>query len=205
MTGPFERLASNDTQVDALLAQSKRLGDILSFAFNTSSGIPDNNLHFNPYTLDGSETNGIATIGTLVLEWTRLSDLTKDPKYANLTQKAESYLLKPHPALGEPFPGLLGINVNISDGMFKDGTGGWVGGADSFYEYLIKMWVYDNSRFSEYRDRWILAADSSIRYAASHPSSRPDLTFLAEWQGTDLVYESEHRKSASYIYGVGEC
>lgn len=54
------------------------------------------------------------------------------------------------------------------------------------------MYVYDTSRFGEYRDRWIAAADSTIQYLASHPSSRPELTFLAIFNGTDLQDNSEH-------------
>lgn len=39
---------------------------------------------------------------------------------------------------------------------------------------------------------WILAADSSIAHLASHPSSRPDLTFLAEFNHTQNINESQH-------------
>ncbi|KAJ4390370.1 Mannosyl-oligosaccharide alpha-1,2-mannosidase 1B [Neurospora sp. IMI 360204] len=183
-------------QTDAILSQAVRLADQLSVAFNTPSGIPDNQLIFDPLTgprRTGSQTNGIATIGTLVLEWTRLSDLTGDPKYAQLAQRAESFLLNPQPAqVAEPFPGLLGTNVDISTGLFVDSSGGWGGGTDSFYEYLIKMYLYDPDRFGLYRDRWVLAADSSIQYVASHPSTQPDLTFLGGWRGTTLRFSSGH-------------
>jgi mannosyl-oligosaccharide alpha-1,2-mannosidase len=54
------------------------------------------------------------------------------------------------------------------------------------------MYVYDSSRFSSYKDRWALAADSTIAHLASHPSSRPDLTFLAQFQNTTLDLESGH-------------
>jgi len=86
----------------------------------------------------------------------------------------------------------VGTDVDIETGEFVNAKGGWSGGTDSFYEYLLKMFIYDTRRFSEYRDRWILAADSSIKYLASHPSSRPDLTFLAEYDGTELRYRSQH-------------
>ena len=59
-------------------------------------------------------------------------------------------------------------------------------------QYLIKMYIYDTTRFAAYRDRWVLAADSSIAHLTSHPSSRPDLTFLAEFSGTQTINESEH-------------
>jgi len=54
------------------------------------------------------------------------------------------------------------------------------------------MYVYDSTRFLVYRDRWIKAADSSIAHLSSHPSSQPDLTFLAEFAGTRLINQSEH-------------
>ena len=176
-----------------LLSQAKALADTLKFAFDTPTGIPANGLYVGNQSTDGGETNGLATIGSLVLEWTHLSDLTGDDQYANLTQKGESYLINPlNPALAEPFPGLFGTDVNITTGDFVDNSGGWSGGDDSFYEYLIKMYVYDSDRFAVYRDAWIKAADSTIANLTSHPSSRPDLTFVAEFEGTMLINESEH-------------
>lgn len=195
LKGPLSNLASNATAVDAILKQAERLANNLAFAFDTPTGIPSNNLILNPPGTDGSTTNGIATIGTLVLEWMHLSDLTGNKTYGELAEKAELYLLAPKPATSEPWPGLIGTNVDINTGLFQDASGGWVGGDDSFYEYLIKMYVYDSSRFGHYKDRWVLAADSSIAHLASHPSSRPDLTFLAEFDGQTRIFESEHCKS----------
>lgn len=191
-------LASNDTAVDEILNQCVRLADNLAFAFDTPTGIPINNLYFDPFKTDGGDTNGLATIGTLVLEYTHLSDLTGNSTYAELSQKGESYLLNPKPATSEPFPGLVGSNVNTTTGLFLDAQGAWTGGTDSFYEYLIKMYAYDTDRFEEYKDRWVLAADSSIEYLASHPSSRPDLTFLADYRGVQRWFISQHCKFADY-------
>jgi mannosyl-oligosaccharide alpha-1,2-mannosidase len=194
LKGPLSNLTSNATALNAVLDQAKRLADNLAFAFDTPTGIPSNNLNFDPPSTDGSTTNGLATIGSLVLEWTHLSDLTGNKTYAELSQKGESYLLAPKPASSEPWPGLVGTNVDINTGIFQDASGGWVGGDDSFYEYLLKMYVYDSTRFSSYKDRWILAADSSIAHLATHPSTRPDLTFLSIFDGEELIHESEHRK-----------
>lgn len=72
-----------------LLEQARNLANNLSYAFDTPTGIPSNNLLFANQSDDGSTTNGLATAGTLVMEWTRLSDLTGDDSYAQLTQKAE--------------------------------------------------------------------------------------------------------------------
>jgi mannosyl-oligosaccharide alpha-1,2-mannosidase len=198
LKGPLSKLAANATAVDEVLKQAQRLANNLAYAFDTPTGIPSNNLNF-PSGTDGSTDNGIAQIGTLVLEWTHLSDLTGNQTYAELSQKGESYLLAPQPASSEPWPGLVGTNVNLTTGLFEDAFGGWVGGDDSFYEYLIKMYVYDSTRFATYRDRWILAADSSIAHLASNPSTRPDVTFLAEFDGQELIFQSEHCKSSRFL------
>ncbi|KXJ97347.1 putative 1,2-alpha-mannosidase [Microdochium bolleyi] len=187
LKGPLANLAG-DFDIEIILNSAKRLGDVLANAFETNSGIPHNTLYVYPNgtRLSDETTNGIATTGTLIIEWTRLSDLTGDPKYHELAQKAEDYLLNPlNPEVGEPWPGLIGTNVYISNGTFADSRGGWNGGTDSFYEYLVKMYLYDSSKYAFYLDRWIAAADSSIKYLASHPTSRPELTYLAAYRGKD--------------------
>ncbi|KAH8593366.1 glycoside hydrolase [Bisporella sp. PMI_857] len=192
LKGPLAKLATNQNAVDSLLKQCERLASNMAFAFDTPSGVPNNDIYFNPPRTNGGTTNGLATIGTLVLEWTRLSDITGNETYGDLTQKAESYLNSPKPPSSEPFPGLVGSRININTGRFEDSQGGWVGGTDSYYEYLIKMYVYDTTRFAAYKDRWILAADSSIKYLASHPASRPDVTFLAMYNGRQKIFYSQH-------------
>ena len=191
LKGPLAHLADNKANVDALLKQSINLANNLSYAFETPSGVPYNGLDFANRGHDGGP-NGLATVGTLILEWTRLADLSGNKTYADLIRKAEQYLLHPTPASSEPFPGLLGMNIDVPTGKFLDAYGGWIGGADSFYEYLIKMWVYDPKRFGELKDRWIVAADSTIKYLTSHPKTRPDLTFVAAYNGRTLDLSSQH-------------
>jgi mannosyl-oligosaccharide alpha-1,2-mannosidase len=56
------------------------------------------------------------------------------------------------------------------------------------------MYLYDPDAFAEYRDRWVLAADSTIENLASHPTTRPDLTFLSLYNGQETIPASAHRK-----------
>jgi mannosyl-oligosaccharide alpha-1,2-mannosidase len=191
LSGPLADLADNKTNVDALLTQSQNLANILSYAFETPSGVPYNGLTLSDRSVDKS-ANGLATVGTLVLEWVRLADLTGNTTYATLVEKAESYLLSPSPASSEPWPGLVGMDIDPVTGKFLDAFGGWIGGADSFYEYLIKMYIYDPERYATYKDRWILAADSTIEHLTSHPASRSDLTFAAMYDGQNISLVSQH-------------
>lgn len=190
LRGPLADLADKPEKVDALLAQSINLANNLSYAFETPSGMPWNGLDFSTRGHDG-DTTGLAVAGTLILEWQRLADLTGNKTYSELVWKAEKYLLSPTPHSSEPFPGLVGTNINVTTGAFLDASGGWIGGADSFYEYLIKTYVYNRS-YTYLRDRWIAAADSTIRYLTSHPDPRPDLTFVATYDGTTIQATSEH-------------
>ena len=193
LNGPYSSVFSpKSSQVKALLSQSIKLADTIKFGFNTASGIPYNDLYINNHSnADGGSAADLAQVGTLVLEWQRLSDLSGNPKYGQLAQKAESHLLSPKPASSEPFPGLVGTSLDIKTGLFLDSTGGWVGGDDSFYEYLIKFWVYNSDKYAHYKDRWVLAADSTIKNLTSHPKPRPDITFIDAFSGTTLIEESQ--------------
>ncbi|EKG12128.1 Glycoside hydrolase family 47 [Macrophomina phaseolina MS6] len=192
LTGPLADLVKNQTQADSLLKQAQTLADTIKFGFDTPTGIPSNNLYINNRTTDNSTDNNIAQVGTLVLEWTRLSDLTGDPQYGKLAQRGQSYLVNPQGSFGQPYPGLIGIEINITTGRFTRDLGGWVGGVDSFYEYLIKMYVYDPTRFEYYKDRWVTAVESTMTYLESHPDSRPDLAFLALHNGSRIIGYSQH-------------
>ncbi|TQS32178.1 hypothetical protein Golomagni_07511, partial [Golovinomyces magnicellulatus] len=73
LKGPYKRLARDPKKVDALLKQATVLADTLSIAFDTPSGIADGYIILNPERRQsGAKTSGLAEMGTLVLEWTRL-------------------------------------------------------------------------------------------------------------------------------------
>jgi mannosyl-oligosaccharide alpha-1,2-mannosidase len=186
LKGPFQHMCEDESKVEALLQQAKSLADALKFCFNTPSGIPisivwiDNQTHTDDARLtNGDYAAGLAEVGTLVLEWQRLSDLTGDPSYGDLAQRAESYWFKGK----EVWPGLTGGNFSVNTGEIMDDYGGWTSGNDSAYEYLIKMYVYDPIRYSNYSERWQAAADSTIKHLISSPSSRPDLKMAGAFNG----------------------
>ncbi|KAK7223241.1 hypothetical protein V2G26_011244 [Clonostachys chloroleuca] len=205
LSGPFSNLVQDPKLVGKLLEQAVSLADSLSIAFDTPSGVPDDEVIFNPKRRRfGNHDNSITCIGTLVLEWTRLSDLTGNPTYAGLAQKAQAHLLSPKPDTGFKLPGLVGTYVRLNNGEFGDYQAGWGGGSDSYYEYLIKMYAYDPVAFAAYKDSWVQAAESSMQYLASHPTSRTDLTFLGEFRGNSTVPMSSHLASVcggSFILG----
>lgn len=191
LAGPFSHLVRNQTAMDELLVQSGRLGEILSRAFIPGHVLPHPALTPNAETVE-DVTNSVAGAGTLVLEWTRLSDLSRNQKFANLSQRAEMFLLDPKPKISEPLPGLVGTKLNVTTGEFLDTKGGWGGSGDSFYEYLLKMYIYDKNSFTLYRDRWVLAADSTMAHLASGSLDHPEITWLGKFDGNLKIPESGH-------------
>ncbi|EWZ36098.1 hypothetical protein FOZG_11862 [Fusarium oxysporum Fo47] len=194
--GSYKHLCTDMYLRNNLLKAAVILADRLSVAFDTPSGIPDDEIIFNPQLRRfGNIDNSITCFGTLVLEWTRLSDLTGNQTYAKLAQRAQDHLIHPKTKQSFTLPGLIGTYVKLKDGYFGDYQAGWGGGSDSYYEYLIKMYAYDSVAFAEYGDSWIQAAESSMLYLASSPSTRPDLTFLGEMRGNTMIPISSHLAS----------
>lgn len=128
--GPFSEMAKNSNLRSSLYAQMVTLGDILSCAFDSPSGIPREWVDPALCRSDQGTQNTIAGVGTVILEFARLSDITKDPKYRRLAETAENHLLKPWPASGEPYPGLLGSFVNVNTGEIIGSQGSWGALAD---------------------------------------------------------------------------
>ncbi|KAH9825456.1 glycoside hydrolase, partial [Teratosphaeria destructans] len=199
LDGPFSTMAVNH-RIDlrqALYRQMVRLGDVLACAFDTPTGIPHD--WVDPAKCSASGTmNTVAGAGTVLLEFGRLTTITGDQKYIQLARRAEGYLLEPQPASKVPFPGLLGSYLSIDSGELVDSRGSWGAFADSFYEYLIKAYLYDPDTYQLYLEKWTEAADSTMQSIGSHPYGNPDLTLLATWDGTSLDRKME---SLSYFAG----
>jgi mannosyl-oligosaccharide alpha-1,2-mannosidase len=189
-----------------LIGKAQALANKLSPSFITPKGINTNFLN----ATDGNTTslqgiNDITALSGLVLEWTRLSDLTGDKTYGNLAVKSMAAVLSPIPKNPSPFPGLLPKNLDVNTGLFNTSDfGGWSHAGGGLYEMLLKLSIYNPARFGSYEMKWTIAAESTIKYLASHPRGRRDLTFLADFKGSELVYQQDHSgmfAAASFILG----
>ncbi|BAT81447.1 Mannosyl-oligosaccharide 1,2-alpha-mannosidase [Vigna angularis] len=137
------------------LDKAREIADRLLPAWNTPTGIPYNIINLshgrahNPSWTGGESI--LADSGTEQLEFIVLSQRTGDPKYQ---QKVENVIIQ----LNKTFPGdgLLPIYINPHSGAagYSPITFGAMG--DSFYEYLLKVWIQGNktSVVKHYRDMW---------------------------------------------------
>ncbi|KAM1113309.1 hypothetical protein ACFX13_046940 [Malus domestica] len=149
-------LSAYDLSEDKLfLDKAREIADRLLPAWDTPSGIPYNiiNLaHGKPH--NPSWTGGesiLADSGTEQVEFIALSQRTGDPKYQ---QRAENVIV----ALNKTFPddGLLPIYIDPERGRSGYSTITFGAMGDSFYEYLLKVWILGNktSAVKPYRDMW---------------------------------------------------
>lgn len=117
------------------LALAKDLADRLMPAFNSSTGIPYRYVHLQTgKTRD--EINNPAEIGTLMMEFGKLSKITGDKKYYDAAKKAIMLVYQKRSALD-----LVGERIDINTGKWvstKSHIGAYI---DSYYEYLYKSWL----------------------------------------------------------------
>ncbi|KAF9584649.1 hypothetical protein BGW38_005735 [Lunasporangiospora selenospora] len=115
--------------------------------------------------------HSLAEIGTIQIEFTRLSQLTGDPIYENSARKIFEILDSAKLEL----PGLLPPYVEDFDGYSYTSYEASVGGLmDSYYEYLLKEWILLGGSAPEYRRNFEASADAILNYLVSRPQNGTD-------------------------------
>ncbi|XP_019426934.1 PREDICTED: mannosyl-oligosaccharide 1,2-alpha-mannosidase MNS1-like [Lupinus angustifolius] len=167
------------------LDKARDIADRLLPAWNTSTGIPYNIINLshgdahNPGWTGGDSI--LADSGTEQLEFIALSQRTGDPKYQ---QKVENVITQ----LNKIFPedGLLPIYIDPNSGTTVSSPITFGAMGDSFYEYLLKVWIQGNktSAVKNYRDMWEKSMNGLLTLIRrSTPSS---FTYICEKDGDSL-------------------
>ncbi|KAJ5090224.1 hypothetical protein N7532_008908 [Penicillium argentinense] len=156
-----------------LLKKAVELGEMIYNAFDTHNRMPQmrwewsrsaQNLEIIP-----SDITNLAELGSLTVEFTRLSQLTGDPKYFDAVQRITNELEKSQTKTR--LPGLW-PNVIDADRLSFDGPEYSLGGcADSAYEYLPKEHILLGGQTDQYRSMY----EKSIEAIKKHMLFRPML------------------------------
>ena len=127
----------------ALLAKTLDVFESLRPAFATATGIPIPWVVItNRRTSGWGGASNLAECGTLQLELSYLTEATGNPEYRELGQRIMRTLVE-HNSRSD---GLFPADVNIHSGGLSGGVHAG-SGSDSFYEYLVKMYVMHRSGF----------------------------------------------------------
>ena len=117
------------------LALAEDLAKRLMPAFNTPTGLPYRYVHLQTgKTRDG--LNNPAEIGTLMMEFGKLSKITGNNTYYNAAKKAIMYVYEKRSPIG-----LVGEVIYVNTVKWTSTRSHISGMIDSYYEYLYKSWL----------------------------------------------------------------
>ncbi|KAH8905992.1 seven-hairpin glycosidase [Coniochaeta sp. PMI_546] len=179
-----------------LLNKALDLGNLLYAAFDTPNHMPANILNFGKAKagkLIPDIRESFAAMATLSLEFTRLSQLTGNPKFFTVIDGIKQELLGTQNATR--LPGMWPLFVNLKNTFVVDGSTFTLGAqADSGYEYLPKMYALLGGLDKTYATMHKTAMETARKYLlfrAMIPidplKARPDVLF----SGTALVTGKE--------------
>lgn len=161
------------TQDPKLLALADDLGTRLLPVFASPTGMPYVWVNLKTGAVRGENTNP-AEVGTLLLEFGTLSRLTHKPVYYEKAKAAVTAVWARRSPLN-----LIGSEINVRTGAWTDPTANLNGGADSYYEYLLKAWLLFHD---EDCHRMWLAAVAALNQYVAQTVTYPDKT-TGLWYG----------------------
>ncbi|KAI1029262.1 hypothetical protein LB505_006222 [Fusarium chuoi] len=182
----------------ALLQKATELGEMLYIAFDTPNRLPGFWLNFDD-ALKGKQVAGIhdpsASPSSLVMEFTKLSQLTNDPKFYDATDRVSRFLLRIQNST--LLPGMWPMCLDFQNEAVHDNTFSLGALADSLYEYLPKMHALLGGLDENYETMYRTAADVIIKHLLYRPMlpNQEDVLFLGDatvGEKIELRTESQH-------------
>ncbi|KAI8942251.1 hypothetical protein NX059_000332 [Plenodomus lindquistii] len=175
----------------ALLDRATQLGDMLYAAFDTPNRMPITRWDWENAALSGHQAADpqclSAELGSLTLEFTRLSQLTGDVKYYDAVQRVID-LLEKHQNTTK-IPGLFPVLVSPLREEFNAGESFTMGGmTDSLYEYLPKQYLLLGGQAVQYKRLYENAIEPAKKYIFFRPLT-PD--------GQDILVAGDVRLSSA--------
>ena len=149
------------------LEKAQELADKLMPAFDTGNGFPLSEVNLGSGRSNVARWTGgsvlLAEIGTIQLEFQSVSDRINDNKYGT---KVSDVFIKLDPESGNVNPPIRGqypIFLDTSTVRFRNSHVTWGAMGDSFYEYLLKFWIYTGKKAdSRYRRMYVESVEGFV-------------------------------------------
>lgn len=161
-------LAAYDLSGDQrLLKKAREAGDMLYAAFDTPNRMPITRWDFKRAAIgepqEADERVLLAEIGSLCMEFTRLSLVTGDPRWFDASERiTEALRAQQHKTM---LPGLWPISVSARTMDFtQDNTFSLGAMADSVFEYLPKMVALSGGLLPHYQTMYEDAMETAIKH-----------------------------------------
>lgn len=155
-----------------LLDKAVELGDMLYHAFDTPNRMPVTRWDWQNTALGNDQQakkqSLVAEVGSLTLEFTRLSQLTGDPRYYDAVARVMNVFEEQQNQT--KLPGLWPTFVDPKTGDFTRDTGFTLGGmADSVYEYLPKQHLLLGGQSPQYENMFLTALPAAKKHLFFRP------------------------------------
>lgn len=142
-----------------LLEKALEVGNFAYGCFDTPNRMPVTRWNWKDPLLgvkqEASENTLIAELGSLTLEFTRLSQATGDPKFFDAIQRITNVLQEAQNSTN--LPGLWPTQTNARKLDFSQSSFTLGGMADSTYEYLPKQHLLLGGLTSQYKEMYLAA------------------------------------------------
>ncbi|KAK2593628.1 hypothetical protein QQS21_008676 [Conoideocrella luteorostrata] len=154
-----------------LLRKAVQVGEMLYKACDTPNRMPITRWDIHAAVRgekQSASSSLVAEIGSLSMEFTRLSQLTGDAKWYDAIKRITDVLADQQSST--ELPGLWPLVVNTKDQIFNDGSLFTLGAmADSVYEYLPKMSALMGGQETVYQTMYEKAIDAAIKHTIFRP------------------------------------
>ncbi|KAL3125005.1 hypothetical protein niasHT_009304 [Heterodera trifolii] len=188
------------TKDQMFLNKARDVADLLMPSFNSSPfGIPMSliNLRTGRTGNYGWASGGcsiLSEFGSLELEFNYLSRLTGNQTYMSKCARVREYVIE----LQKP-DGLYPNYLNPQTGKWcqKHVSVGALG--DSFYEYLLKIWIFNGKRDDHLKEAYRNAI-KAIEEKLLHKSTQNNLWYFAEMKSSRIEHKMDHL--ACFIAGM---
>eukprot|EP01132_Coremiostelium_polycephalum_P002399 gene2399-2966_t len=152
------------TQDKLFLDKAEEMGKLLLNAFDKSSIFPKKTLNLATGNGDFGDCAVLAEFGTVFLEFNHLSKLTGNPIWAEKSDAIVTAMDK----IESQIPGLYPHSVRFDASGFCNNEISLGAMGDSFYEYLLKMWIYygngKDPKAARYQRMYMETATSAIKH-----------------------------------------
>ncbi|KAM5350516.1 hypothetical protein ACJ41O_007021 [Fusarium nematophilum] len=180
LSDPFRHLVTAKSQLTALLSQATNLADALSIAYESETAMPFANVQLSPKRKRTQlQKNTLTGTGSMLPEWSMLEERTAYHPFKERALRALKTIFQLPQSNEDVIPGLWPDTINAHTGGFLGSEGGWTYNSNGFYDSLLKMYNLNPVDYSGSGQRWVEAAEATMKYLVSHPQDHPELTFIA--------------------------
>ena len=133
----------------------------------------------------------LAEVGTLQVENRYLAKVTGIRKYADTTENVIKTLKENASDNSGLYPTQIRLQNNMPEPLSERDEITFGGRGDSFYEYLLKIWLQGGKKEQMYRDMYDKAMDG-LHDLLILKTERNGLTFIAQKKGRTVSKEMDH-------------